>query len=146
MNISVNIKLKDVCLVTAGVVAGAAAVALFSGCSAKRMKKEIVNAQTNMLRKEIKEDIKKAIKVDDIVKEIKGEIKGSIIDDTLEEMTDKTARFMAKVDIRLGKYETKLDKMAEEVINFDARVGKIVNGAVKTVAGAMIKGGEDNED
>ena len=146
MNISVNIKLKDVCLVTAGVVAGAAAVALFSGCSARRMKKEIVNTQTNMLRKEIKEDIKKAIKVDDIVKEIEGEIKGSIIDDTVSELNEKNKTFMAEVRVRLNRYEKELNKMSEEVLNFDARVGKIVNGAVKTVAGVMIKGGEDDED
>ena len=94
----------------------------------------------------MKQEIKESVKIDEIVNEIKEEIEDSIIDDTLKEMTDKTARFMAKVDIRLEKYEKELNRMSTEVLNFDARVGKIVNGAIKTVGGIMTKGGEDYED
>lgn len=146
MNLNVNIKLRDVCLVTAGVVVGAAAVSLFSGRSAKQMKKEFINEQTKTIKKEIKQEIKESIKIDDIADEIRDELKNNIIEDTLEEMTDKTARFMAKVDIRLEDYEKQLNKMSKEVMNFDARVGKLVNGAIKTIAGAAMGRGVNDED
>lgn len=146
MNININIKLRDVCLVTAGVVVGAAAISLFNQHNVKKMKKEFIDKQTKTIKKELKQEIKESVKIDEIVNEIKEEIEDSIIDDTLKEMTDKTARFMAKVDIRLEKYEKELNRMSTEVLNFDARVGKIVNGAIKTVGGIMTKGGEDYED
>ena len=146
MNVNISIKLRDVCLVTAGVVVGAAAISLFNQHNVKKMKKEIIDKQTKTIKKELKQEIKESVKIDEIVNEIKEEIEDSIIDDTLKEMTDKTARFMAKVDIRLEKYEKELNRMSTEVLNFDARVGKIVNGAIKTVGGIMTKGGEDYED
>ena len=146
MNVNISIKLRDVCLVTAGVVVGAAAISLFNQHNVKKMKKEFIDKQTKTIKKELKQEIKESVKIDEIVNEIKEEIENSIIDDTLKEMTDKTARFMAKVDIRLEKYEKELNRMSTEVLNFDARVGKIVNGAIKTVGGIMTKGGEDYED
>ena len=146
MNVNISIKLRDVCLVTAGVVVGAAAISLFNQHNVKKMKKEFIDKQTKTIKKELKQEIKESVKIDEIVNEIKEEIEDSIIDDTLKEMTDKTARFMAKVDIRLEKYEKELNRMSSEVLNFDARVGKIVNGAIKTVGGIMTKGGEDYED
>ena len=146
MNVNISIKLRDVCLVTAGVVVGAAAISLFNQYNVKKMKKEFIDKQTKTIKKELKQEIKESVKIDEIVNEIKEEIEDSIIDDTLKEMTDKTARFMAKVDIRLEKYEKELNRMSTEVLNFDARVGKIVNGAIKTVGGIMTKGGEDYED
>ena len=146
MNVNISIKLRDVCLVTAGVVVGAAAISLFNQHNVKKMKKEFIDKQTKTIKKELKQEIKESVKIDEIVNEIKEEIEDSIIDDTLKEMTDKTARFMAKVDIRLEKYEKELNRMSTEVLNFDARVGKIVNGAIKTVGGIMSKGGEDYED
>ena len=146
MNVNISIKLRDVCLVTAGVVVGAAAISLFNQHNVKKMKKEFIDKQTKSIKKELKQEIKESVKIDEIVNEIKEEIEDSIIDDTLKEMTDKTARFMAKVDIRLEKYEKELNRMSTEVLNFDARVGKIVNGAIKTVGGIMTKGGEDYED
>ncbi len=146
MNVNISIKLRDVCLVTAGVVVGAAAISLFNQHNVKKIKKEFIDKQTKTIKKELKQEIKESVKIDEIVNEIKEEIEDSIIDDTLKEMTDKTARFMAKVDIRLEKYEKELNRMSTEVLNFDARVGKIVNGAIKTVGGIMTKGGEDYED
>ena len=146
MNVNISIKLRDVCLVTAGVVVGAAAISLFNQHNVKKMKKEFIDKQAKTIKKELKQEIKESVKIDEIVNEIKEEIEDSIIDDTLKEMTDKTARFMAKVDIRLEKYEKELNRMSTEVLNFDARVGKIVNGAIKTVGGIMTKGGEDYED
>ena len=146
MNVNISIKLRDVCLVTAGVVVGAAAISLFNQHNVKKMKKEFIDKQTKTIKKELKQEIKESVKIDEIINEIKEEIEDSIIDDTLKEMTDKTARFMAKVDIRLEKYEKELNRMSTEVLNFDARVGKIVNGAIKTVGGIMTKGGEDYED
>ena len=146
MNVNISIKLRDVCLVTAGVVVGAAAISLFNQHNVKKMKKEFIDKQTKTIKKELKQEIKESVKIDEIVNEIKEEIEDSIIDDTLKEMTDKTARFMAKVDIRLEKYEKELNRISTEVLNFDARVGKIVNGAIKTVGGIMTKGGEDYED
>ena len=146
MNVNINIKLRDVCLVTAGVVVGVAAISLFNHHNVKQMKKEFIDKQTKTIKKELKQEIKESVNVDEIKEEIKEEIKDSIIDDTLKEMTDKTARLMAKVDIRLEKYEKELNKMSTEVLNFDARVGKIVNGAIKTVGGIVTRGGEDYED
>lgn len=146
MNVNISIKLRDVCLVTAGVIVGSAAISLFNQHNVKKMKKEFIDKQTKTIKKELKQEIKESVKIDEIINEIKEEIEDSIIDDTLKEMTDKTARFMAKVDIRLEKYEKELNRMSTEVLNFDARVGKIVNGAIKTVGGIMTKGGEDYED
>ena len=97
MNVNISIKLRDVCLVTAGVVVGAAAISLFNQHNVKKMKKEFIDKQTKTIKKELKQEIKESVKIDEIVNEIKEEIEDSIIDDTLKEMTDKTARFMAKV-------------------------------------------------
>ena len=43
MNVNISIKLRDVCLVTAGVVIGAAAISLFNQNNVKKMKKVIVS-------------------------------------------------------------------------------------------------------
>ena len=148
-NVNVNIKLRDVCLVTAGVVVGAAAISLFNQHNVRQVKKEfnkIVDKETKSIKKEIKNEIKENINVEEIKDEITNEIKDSIIDETLEKMLDKNATFMAKVDIRLDKYEKELNKMSNEVLNFDARVGKIVNGALRTVAGVVVGRGDDDED
>ena len=63
-NVNVNIKLRDVCLVTAGVVVGAAAISLFNQHNVKQVKKEfnkIVDKETKTIKKEIKNEIKENI-------------------------------------------------------------------------------------
>ena len=148
-NVNVNVKLRDVCLVTAGVVVGAAAISLIGNRNAKQMKKEfnkVIDKETKEIKKEVKNEMKEAINIDEIKNEIKNELKDSIVDETLEKMINKNATFMAKVNLRLEKYEKELNNMEKEVLNFDARVGKLVNGAIKTVGGIITKGGEDDED
>lgn len=148
-NVNINIKLRDVCLVTAGVIVGASAISLINRNEVKKVKKEfnkIIDKETKEIKKEVKNEMKEAINVEEIKNEIKNELKDSIVDETLEKMINKNAKFMAKVNIRLDKYGKELNKMEKDVLNFDARVGKLVNGAIKTVGGIMTKGGDDDED
>lgn len=132
--------------VTAGMAIGFGLSKLMLKKAKKELKNEIINKETKMVKEEITNEIKENIDIKSIKKEITDEIKESIIEDTLDEMLDKTATFMAKVDIRLDDYEKELNRMSNEVLNFDTRVGKIINGAIKTVGGIVIKGGDDYED
>ena len=132
--------------IAAGMVIGFGLTNLAIKKAKKELKNEIINKETKMVKEEITNEIKENIDIKSIKKEITDEIKESIIEDTLDEMLDKTATFMAKVDIRLDDYEKELNRMSNEVLNFDTRVGKIINGAIKTVGGIVVKGGEDYED
>lgn len=132
--------------VTAGMAIGFGLSKLMLKKAKKELKNEIINKETKMVKEEITNEIKENIDIKSIKKEITDEIKESIIEDTLDEMLDKTATFMAKVDIRLDDYEKELNRMSNEVLNFDTRVGKIINSAIKTVGGIVIKGGDDYED
>lgn len=132
--------------IAAGMIIGFGLTNLAIKKAKKELKNEIINKETKMVKEEITNEIKENIDIKSIKKEITDEIKESIIEDTLDEMLDKTATFMAKVDIRLDDYEKELNRMSNEVLNFDTRVGKIINGAIKTVGGIVIKGGDDYED
>ena len=132
--------------IAAGMIIGFGLTNLAIKKAKKELKNEIINKETKMVKEEITNEIKENIDIKSIKKEITDEIKESIIEDTLDEMLDKTATFMAKVDIRLDDYEKELNRMSNEVLNFDTRVGKIINGAIKTVGGIVVKGGEDYED
>ena len=132
--------------IAAGMVIGFGLTNLAIKKAKKELKNEIINKETKIVKEEITNEIKENIDIKSIKKEITDEIKESIIEDTLDEMLDKTATFMAKVDIRLDDYEKELNRMSNEVLNFDTRVGKIINGAIKTVGGIVVKGGEDYED
>ena len=51
---------------------------------------------------------------------------------------------MAKVNVRLEEYEETLDDMKNNVLDMDARVGKLVNNAIKSIANITIgRGGAD---
>ena len=132
--------------IAAGMIIGFSLTNLAIKKAKKELKNEIINKETKMVKEEITNEIKENIDIKSIKKEITDEIKESIVEDTLDEMLDKTATFMAKVDIRLDDYEKELNRMSNEVLNFDTRVGKIINGAIKTVGGIVVKGGEDYED
>lgn len=132
--------------IAAGMIIGFGLTNLAIKKAKKELKNEIINKETKMVKEEITNEIKENIDIKSIKKEITDEIKESVIEDTLDEMLDKTATFMAKVDIRLDDYEKELNRMSNEVLNFDTRVGKIINGAIKTVGGIVIKGGDDYED
>lgn len=132
--------------IAAGMIIGFGLTNLAIKKAKKELKNEIINKETKMVKEEITNEIKENIDIKSIKKEIADEIKESIIEDTLDEMLDKTATFMAKVDIRLDDYEKELNRMSNEVLNFDTRVGKIINGAIKTVGGIVVKGGDDYED
>ena len=132
--------------IAAGMIIGFGLTNLAIKKAKKELKNEIINKETKTVKEEITNEIKENIDIKSIKKEIADEIKESIIEDTLDEMLDKTATFMAKVDIRLDDYEKELNRMSNEVLNFDTRVGKIINGAIKTVGGIVVKGGDDYED
>ena len=132
--------------IAAGMIIGFGLTNLAIKKAKKELKNEIINKETKMVKEEITNEIKENIDIKSIKKEIADEIKESIIEDTLDEMLDKTATFMAKVNIRLDDYEKELNRMSNEVLNFDTRVGKIINGAIKTVGGIVVKGGDDYED
>ena len=56
----------------------------------------------------------------------------------------KNVEFMAKVNVRLEEYEETLDDMKNNVLDMDARVGKLVNNAIKSIANITIgRGGTD---
>ena len=132
--------------IAAGMIIGFGLTNLAIKKAKKELKNEIINKETKTVKEEITNEIKENIDIKSIKKEIADEIKESIIEDTLDEMLDKTATFMAKVNIRLDDYEKELNRMSNEVLNFDTRVGKIINGAIKTVGGIVVKGGDDYED
>jgi len=140
----IKINTRDLGLVVGGLAVG---VALGFGLvkkAKKELRKEIIDNQTKTIKEEIKSTIKEKIDIPEIKKEIKHQIENSIIDDTIKTITDKNVEFMAKVNVRLEEYEETLDDMKNNVLDMDARVGKLVNNAIKSIANITIgRGGTD---
>ena len=140
----IKINTRDLGLVVGGLAVG---VALGFGLvkkAKKELRKEIIDNQTKTIKEEIKNTIKEKIDIPEIKKEIKHQIENSIIDDTIKMVTDKNVEFMAKVNVRLDEYEETLDDMKNNVLDMDARVGKLVNNAIKSIANITIgRGGTD---
>lgn len=140
----IKINTRDLGLVVGGLAVG---VALGFGLvkkAKKELRKEIIDNQTKTIKEEIKNTIKEKIDIPEIKKEIKHQIENSIIDDTIKMVTDKNVEFMAKVNVRLDEYEETLDDMKNNVLDMDARVGKLVNNAIKSIANITIgRGGSD---
>lgn len=139
--------------VAAGMIIGFGLTNLAIKKAKKELKNEIINKETKKVKDEITKEIKENIDIKEIKNNIKKEIEGSIIDDTLndvdsklEDICDKNRNFMAKVEIKLGKYEKTLKKIESDVLDTDARVGKLVNSAIRTMAGVVVKRGDDDED
>ena len=140
----IKINTRDLGLVAGGLAVG---VALGFGLvkkAKKELRKEIIDNQTKTIKEEIKNTIKEKIDIPEIKKEIKHQIENSIVDDKIKTITDKNVEFMAKVNVRLEEYEETLDDMKNNVLDMDARVGKLVNNAIKSIANITIgRGGED---
>ena len=139
--------------IAAGMIIGFGLTNLAIKKAKKELKNEIINKETKMVKEEITNEIKESINIREIKNDIKKEIENSIIDDTLKDMDskiedicDKNRNFMAKVEIKLGKYEKTLKRIESDVLDTDARVGKLVNSAIKTMAGVVVKRGDDDED
>ena len=139
--------------IAAGMIIGFSLTNLAIKKAKKELKNEIINKETQMVKEEITKEIKENINIREIKNDIKKEIENSIIDDTLKDMDskmedicDKNRNFMAKVEIKLGKYEKTLKRIESDVLDTDARVGKLVNSAIKTMAGVVVKRGDDDED
>lgn len=146
----IEIDVKQVALVAGGMAAGISIGFGLTKWAIKKAKKdlkdEIIDKQTKAIKEEIKNTIKEKINIKDIKNEIKHQIEESIIEDTLKEMNEKNADFMAKVSVRLDDYEEKLDNIESNVLDTDARVGKLVNNAIRTIANVTIKRGDIDED
>lgn len=139
--------------VTAGMAIGFGLSKLMLKKAKKELRAEVIDDEKIAIKYEIKKEIKEKIDVNEIKNDIKKQIEDSIIEDTLTEMDskmedicDKNSNFMAKVEIRLGKYEKTLKKIESDVLDTDARVGKLVNNAIRTMAGVVVKRGDDDED
>ena len=140
--------------VAAGMIIGFGLTNLAIKKAKKEIKNEIINKETKKVKDEIAKEIKENIDIKEIKNNIKKEIEESIIDDTLQDMDaklediyDKNRNFMANVKIKLDKYEKTLNRIESDVLDADARVGKLVNSAIRTMAGVVIKkGGDDDED
>ena len=140
----IKINTRDLGLVAGGLAVG---IALGFGLvkkAKKELRKEIIDNQTKTIKEEIKSTITEKIDIPEIKKEIKHQIENSIVDDTIKTITDKNVEFMAKVNVRLEEYEETLDDMKNNVLDMDARVGKLVNNAIKSIANITIgRGGAD---
>ena len=140
----IKINTRDLGLVVGGLAAGVALGFSLVKKAKKELRKEIIDNQTKTIKEEIKNTIKEKIDIPEIKKEIKHQIENSIVDDTIKTITDKNVEFMAKVNVRLEEYEETLDDMKNNVLDMDARVGKLVNNAIKSIANITIgRGGAD---
>ena len=140
----IKINTRDLGLVVGGLAVGMALGFGLIKKAKKELRKEIIDNQTKTIKEEIKNTIKEKIDIPEIKKEIKHQIENSIIDDTIKTVTDKNVEFMAKVNVRLDEYEETLDDMKKNVLDMDARVGKLVNNAIKSIANITIgRGGTD---
>ena len=140
----IKINTRDLGLVVGGLAVGMALGFGLVKKAKKELRKEIIDNQTKTIKEEIKNTIKEKIDIPEIKKEIKHQIENSIIDDTIKTVTDKNVEFMAKVNVRLDEYEETLDDMKNNVLDMDARVGKLVNNAIKSIANITIgRGGTD---
>lgn len=139
--------------ITTGMAIGFGLSKLMLKKAKKELRAEVIDDEKIAIKYEIKNEIKEKIDINEIKNDIKKQIEDSIIEDTLKEMDvkmkdicDKNSNFMAKVELRLGKYEKTLKKIESDVLDTDARVGKLVNNAIRTMAGVVVKRGEDDED
>lgn len=140
----IKINTRDLGLVVGGLAVGMALGFGLIKKAKKELRKEIIDNQTKTIKEEIKNTIKEKIDIPEIKKEIKHQIENSIIDDTIKIVTDKNVEFMAKINVRLDEYEETLDDMKNNVLDMDARVGKLVNNAIKSIANITIgRGGVD---
>ena len=142
----IKINTRDLGLVVGGLAVGVALGFSLVKKAKKELRKEIIDNQTKTIKEEIKNTIKEKIDIPEIKKEIKHQIENSIVDDTIKTITDKNVEFMAKVNVRLDEYEETLDDMKNNVLDMDARVGKLVNNAIKSIANITIGRGSADEN
>lgn len=146
----IKINTKDLGLVIGGVAVGVAVGFGLTKWAIKKAKKElkdeIIDKQTKAIKEDITNTIKENIDIPEIKKDVKRQIENSIIDNTLKTMTDKNAEFIAKVNVRLDDYEETLTDIKDNVLDMDARVGKLVNNAIKSIANITMGRGGVNED
>ena len=104
---------------------------------AKRdLKKEIIDEEGRIIKKEIKERIEDEIDINKIRNEIKNDINENIVNDILEQ----NKKDMSDVKAILNKFENKLNNFEYQVMDYDKRIGKLVNGGIATIINNINKG------
>lgn len=120
--------------------AGCAAGILIGSFGLKKIKKElraeIISETSRTIKNEIKEDIQQNINMAEIKNEITNKLSKSIVNDIL----DKNEKDMKKVKKIIDGFEDKLDEFEDQVLDFDKRVGKLINGGISAVFNNINKG------
>lgn len=127
---------RDVLLVAGGCLAGLVAGSIFIEKAKKELKKEIIAEEGKVIKREIKEQIKEEINVHDIKNEIKKNISKNIVEDILEQ----NKKDMAEVKSIIKKFEGELEDYEEQVMDYDKRIGKIVNGGIAAIMNNINRG------
>lgn len=127
---------KEMMIAAAGCVAGL----VLGGFALKKIKKElraeIIAETSKSIKEEIKEDIKNNINVAEIKHEITKNIDANIVNSILE----KNEKDMKKVKKVINGFEDKLDEFENQVLDFDKRVGKLINGGIAAIYNNFNKG------
>lgn len=127
---------KDLLLIAGGCLAGFLIGTFSLNRAKKELRKEIIDEEGRLIKKEIKERIEDEIDIVKIKNEIKNDINGNIVDDMLEQ----NKKDMIEVKAILNKFENKLNNFEYQVMDYDKRIGKLVNGGIATIMNNINKG------
>lgn len=127
---------RDLLLIAGGCLAGFLIGTLSLNRAKKELRKEIIDEEGRLIKKEIKERIEDEIDIAKIKNEIKNDINGNIVDDMLEQ----NKKDMIEVKAILNKFENKLNNFEYQVMDYDKRIGKLVNGGIATIMNNINKG------
>ena len=127
---------KDLLLIAGGCLAGFLIGTFSLNRAKKELRKEIIDEEGRLIKKEIKERIEDEIDIVKIKNEIKNDINGNIVDDMLEQ----NKKDMIEVKAILNKFEKKLNNFEYQVMDYDKRIGKLVNGGIATIMNNINKG------
>ena len=127
---------RDLLLIAGGCLAGFLIGTFSLNRAKKELRKEIIDEEGRLIKKEIKERIEDEIDIVKIKNEIKNDINGNIVDDMLEQ----NKKDMIEVKAILNKFENKLNNFEYQVMDYDKRIGKLVNGGIATIMNNINKG------
>ena len=141
----IKINTRDAALVIGGLAAGFIAGSTLIKHAKKEIKKEIISSTTKTLKNEILADIKKEIGVNDIIDKITEDVNDKVVDNVLKESREDIKQFKKEVNKKIKDFNHTLSNIKDEVLNFDARIGKLLRNSITGVLDHVANRGDNDE-
>ena len=141
----IKINTRDAALVIGGLAVGFIAGSMLIKHAKKEIKKEIISNTTKTLKNEILADIKKEIGVNDIIDKITEDVNDKVVDNVLKESREDIKQFKKEVNKKIKEFNHTLTNVKDEVLNFDARIGKLLRNSITGVLDHVANRGDNDE-